>query len=47
MVPVMLELFYKKIQKGLKEDPAKAKKLQTGMKLAKALHLPVSISAAG
>ena len=26
MVPVMLELFYKKIQKGLKEDPAKAKK---------------------
>ena len=31
MVPVMLELFYKKIQKGLKEDPAKAKKLQTGM----------------
>ena len=43
MVPVMLELFYKKIMKGLKEDPKKAKKLQTGMKLANALHLPVSM----
>ena len=38
MVPVMLELFYKKIMKGLKEDPKKAKKLQTGIKIANALH---------
>jgi len=43
MVPVMLELFYKKIIKGLKEDPAKAKKLEKGMKIANALHLPVSM----
>ena len=43
MVPVMLELFYKKIMKGLKEDPAKAKKLEKGMKIANALHLPVSM----
>ena len=38
MVPVMLELFYKKIMKGLKADPKKAKKLQSGIKLANALH---------
>ncbi len=39
MVPVMLELFYKKIMKGVKADPAKAKKLEKGIKLANALHL--------
>lgn len=43
MVPVMLELFYKKIMKNVNSDPKKAKKLQTGMKLANALHLPLSI----
>ena len=39
MVPVMLELFYKKIMKGVNADPEKAKKLQKGIKLANALHL--------
>ena len=39
MVPVMLELFYKKIMKGVKADPEKAKKLEKGIKLANALHL--------
>ena len=39
MVPVMLELFYKKIMKGVKADPEKEKKLQKGIKLANALHL--------
>ena len=39
MVPVMLELFYKKIMKGLKADPEKEKKLKKGIKLANALHL--------
>ena len=39
MVPVMLELFYKKIMKSLKADPEKAKKLEKGIKLANALHL--------
>ena len=38
MVPVMLELFYKKIMKNVNSDPAKAKKLQNGIKLANALH---------
>ena len=39
MVPVMLELFYKKIMKSVNADPEKAKKLQKGIKLANALHL--------
>ena len=39
MVPVMLELFYKKIMKGVKADPEKEKKLMKGIKLANALHL--------
>ena len=39
MVPVMLELFYKKIMKGVKADPKKAKKLEKGIKIANALHL--------
>lgn len=39
MVPVMLELFYKKIKKALKADPKKEKKLQKGIKLANTLHL--------
>ena len=39
MVPVMLELFYKKIMKGVNADPKKAKKLKTGIKLARTLHL--------
>ncbi len=39
MVPVMLELFYKKIMKGVKADPQKAKKLEKGIKIANALHL--------
>ena len=43
MVPVMLELFYKKIMKGLKADPEKEAKLKKGMKIANALHLPVSM----
>lgn len=43
MVPVMLELFYKKIMKALKEDPKKAKKLQNGIKLANTLHLSLNM----
>ncbi len=39
MVPVMLELFYKKIMKSVNADPEKAKKLQKGIKLANTLHL--------
>ena len=39
MVPVMLELFYKKIMKSVNADPEKAKKLQKGIKLVNALHL--------
>ena len=38
MVPVMLELFYKKIMKGVNADPKKAKKLKTGIKLANTFH---------
>ena len=37
MVPVMLEMFYKKIMKGVNADPKKAKKLQTGIKLSRFL----------
>ena len=37
MVPVMLEMFYKKIMKGINADPKKAKKLKTGIKLSKFL----------
>ena len=37
MVPVMLEMFYKKIMKQINADPKKAKKLQTGIKLSKFL----------
>ena len=37
MVPVMLEMFYKKIMKGLSADPKKAKKLKTGIKLSRFL----------
>ena len=37
MVPVMLEMFYKKIMKGITADPKKAKKLKTGIKLSKFL----------
>lgn len=37
MVPVMLEMFYKKIMKGIAADPKKAKKLKTGIKLSKFL----------
>ena len=37
MVPVMLEMFYKKIMKNLNSDPKKAKKLKTGIKLSKFL----------
>jgi long-chain acyl-CoA synthetase len=37
MVPVMLEMFYKKIMKGLNADPKKAKKLKTGIKLSRFL----------
>ncbi len=39
MVPVMLELFYKKIMKQVNSDPKTAAKLQKGIKLANALHL--------
>ncbi|MCR4670032.1 MAG: AMP-binding protein [Saccharofermentans sp.] len=37
MVPVMLEMFYKKIMKSLNADPKKAKKLKTGIKLSRFL----------
>ena len=37
MVPVMLEMFYKAIMKKVNEDPKKAKKLQTGIKLSRFL----------
>ena len=37
MVPVMLEMFYKKIMKGIAADPKKAKKFKTGIKLSKFL----------
>lgn len=39
MVPVMLELFYKKIMKNINSDPEKAKKFNKGIKLANTLHL--------
>lgn len=39
MVPVMLELFYKKIMKNINSDPEKAKKFNSGVKLANTLHL--------
>ena len=44
MVPVMLEMFYKAIMKKVNEDPKKAKKLQTGIKLSRflmKLHIDV------
>lgn len=37
MVPVMLEMFYKGIQKKLNSDPKMAKKLKTGIKLSRFL----------
>jgi len=37
MVPVMLEMFYKKIMKQVNADPKTAKKMKTGIKLSKAL----------
>ena len=37
MVPVMLEMFYKGIQKKLNADPKMAKKLKTGIKLSRFL----------
>ena len=37
MVPVMLEMFYKKIMKNITSDPKKAKKFNTGRKLSKFL----------
>lgn len=37
MVPVMLEMFYKKIMKNINSDPKKAKKFKTGLKLSKIL----------
>lgn len=39
MVPVMLELFYKKIMKNINSDPEKAKKFNKGIKLANTFHL--------
>ncbi len=39
MVPIMLELFYKKIMKQVSSDPKTAAKLQKGIKIANALHL--------
>ncbi|MCR4688502.1 MAG: AMP-binding protein [Saccharofermentans sp.] len=39
MVPVMLELFYKKIMKQVNSDPKTAAKLKKGIKLANTLHL--------
>lgn len=39
MVPIMLELFYKKIMKQVNSDPKTAAKLQKGIKIANALHL--------
>lgn len=39
MVPVMLELFYKKIMKSVKADPKKEAKLNKAIKLANTLHL--------
>ena len=39
MVPIMLELFYKKIMKQVNSDPKTAAKLKKGIKLANALHL--------
>ena len=44
MVPVMLEMFYKAIMKKVNEDPKKAKKLKTGIKLSRfllKLHIDV------
>jgi len=44
MVPVMLEMFYKAIMKKVNEDPKKAKKLRTGIKLSRflmKLHIDV------
>lgn len=43
MVPVMLELFYKKIMKQVNSDPKTAKKLNTGIKIANALHFSVGM----
>ena len=39
MVPIMLELFYKKIMKQVNSDPKTAAKLKKGIKIANALHL--------
>ena len=39
MVPIMLELFYKKIMKQVNSDPKTAAKLKKGIKLANTLHL--------
>lgn len=39
MVPVMLELFYKKIMKNINSDPEKAKKFNKGIELANTFHL--------
>ena len=39
MVPIMLELFYKKIMKQVNSDPKTAAKLKKGIEIANALHL--------